>query len=273
MAVRDDRSPRVADARPIPRARLTGATVLVSGAAGGIGRATCDRLLLEGAHVVALDIDDVGLVALRDAAGPAARLAVVEVDATSSAGVRQAVEDATSGGALHGVVSVAGGSGRGAGDGPVHACTDDGWAWTLEANLTSHFVLVRAALPALLRADGAAVVLVGSVLGSTGGGRHFATHAYAAAKAGVAGLARAMASYYAADGLRVNVVAPGLVDTPMSRRAQEDSTVMGDVAARQPLGGMASPEAVAGTIVHLLSDDAAHTTGATIPVDGGWLIR
>jgi NAD(P)-dependent dehydrogenase (short-subunit alcohol dehydrogenase family) len=249
-----------------------GASVLVSGAAGGIGRATCERLCREGASVIAVDIDGERLETLRDGLQPGAAIELAVADATSAEQLQEIVRR-NGGDALHGVVSIAGGSGRRAGDGPVHECTEGGWAWTLEANLTSHFLLARAALPALRLADSASVVFVGSVLGSTGGGANFATHAYAAAKAGVAGLARAMASYYAADGVRVNVVAPGLVDTPMSRRAQGDPEVMADVAARQPLGGMVPPEAVAGTIAHLLGEDAAHTTGAILSVDGGWLIR
>jgi NAD(P)-dependent dehydrogenase (short-subunit alcohol dehydrogenase family) len=155
----------------------------------------------------------------------------------------------------------------------VHECSEAGWAWTLQINLTSQFLMARAALPRLIEAGGGSIVLLGSVLGLGGGGRNFATHAYAAAKAGTTGLARAMASYYAADGVRVNVVAPGLVATPMSHRAQESAAVMDEIRQRQPLGGIAQADEVAGTIAYLLSADAAHTTGAVITVDGGWLVR
>jgi NAD(P)-dependent dehydrogenase (short-subunit alcohol dehydrogenase family) len=174
---------------------------------------------------------------------------------------------------VDGLVSVAGASGRRAGDGPVHECSEEGWAWTLQTNLTSQFLMARAALPRLIEAGGGSIVLLGSVLGLGGGGRNFATHAYAAAKAGTTGLARAMASYYATDGVRVNVVAPGLVATPMSHRAQESADVMEEIGQRQPLGGIAQPDEVAGTIAYLLSADAAHTTGAVITIDGGWLVR
>jgi NAD(P)-dependent dehydrogenase (short-subunit alcohol dehydrogenase family) len=258
----------------LPARRLDGAVIVVTGAAGGIGSATCARLCAEGAHVVAVDLEHPSLEALKGRLPGGAAIELVAGDATVAATAQRAIDVATaSAGRLDGVVSIAGASGRRAGDGPVHECTDEGWAWTLQTNLTSQFLMARAALPVLIDNGGGSIVLLGSVLGLGGGGRHFATHAYAAAKAGTAGLARAMAGYYAADGVRVNVVAPGLVATPMSRRAQDDAAVMDEIDARQPLGGIAQPEEVAGTIAHLLSPDAAHTTGAVITVDGGWLVR
>jgi NAD(P)-dependent dehydrogenase (short-subunit alcohol dehydrogenase family) len=254
--------------------RLGHASVVVTGAAGGIGAATCARLVAEGARVVAVDRDRATLDELRSGLPADSALEVLAGDVTDTETAAAAVERAIDAfGRLDGVVSIAGASGRAAGDGPVHECTPEGWAWTLETNLTSQFLMARAALPKLIEGGGGSIVLLGSVLGLGGGGRNFATHAYAAAKAGTTGLARAMASYYASDGVRVNVVAPGLVATPMSARAQGDGEVMAEIEARQPLGGIAQPEQVAGTIAYLLSADSAHTTGATITVDGGWLVR
>lgn len=224
--------------------------------------------------MVAVDRDRASLDDLRAGLPRASAVEALAGDATDADTAGTAVDLAlASFGRLNGVVSIAGASGRQAGDGPVHECTPEGWAWTLETNLTSQFLMARAALPHLVDGGGGSIVLLGSVLGLAGGGRNFATHAYAAAKAGTAGLARAMASYYATDGVRVNVVAPGLVATPMSRRAQGDDDVMREIEQRQPLGGIAQAEQVAGTIAYLLSADASHTTGATITVDGGWLVR
>jgi meso-butanediol dehydrogenase / (S,S)-butanediol dehydrogenase / diacetyl reductase len=111
----------------------------------------------------------------------------------------------------------------------------------LEANLRSVFVYCKHAVPLLRAAGGGAIVTVSSVLGLVGGDRDFATHAYAAAKAGVIGLTRAMAATYARDGIRCNVVCPGLIETPMSRRAQEDSRIRARLPELQPLTGGFGP--------------------------------
>jgi NAD(P)-dependent dehydrogenase (short-subunit alcohol dehydrogenase family) len=117
-------------------------------------------------------------------------------------------------------------------------------------------------------------VNLGSVLGLVGGDEDFATHAYAAAKAGVVGLSRAMASFYAPRGLRVNVIAAGLIATPMSQRAQSDEHILSRLPQLQPLtGAMGTPEDIAATAAFLLSDDAGFITGAVLTVDGGWTVR
>ena len=99
----------------------------------------------------------------------------------------------------------------------------------------------------------------------------FATHAYAAAKGAEISLTRAMAAYYAKDGVRVNAIAPGLVRTPMSERAFNDPRSSEYTARKQPLaGGFLSPESVAHSATYLLSDESEHVTGQILEVDGGW---
>src|SRR4051794_18950943 len=150
----------------VPERRLEGASVVVTGAAGGIGAATCARLCAEGARVTAVDQDRGRLDALRASLATAGALEVLTGDATDAETAGAAVELArTSFGRLDGVVSIAGASGRQAGDGPVHECTPEGWAWTLETNLTSQFLMARAALPQLIAGGGGSIVLLGSVLG------------------------------------------------------------------------------------------------------------
>ena len=203
--------------------RLHDRHLIVTGAAGGIGRAAALRLSAEGGSVALFDRDESGLqetVRAVEAQGGTS-LSVV-IDLTDGAAVQAAVDRVGAAwGRLDGVFNGAGASGRRHGDGPVDACSEEGWQWTLDVNLTSIFLMCKYTMPWLLRSRGA-VVNLSSVLGIVGGDEDFATHAYAASKAGIIGLSRAMASYYAPQGVRVNVVAPGLIATPMSQRAQDD---------------------------------------------------
>jgi meso-butanediol dehydrogenase/(S,S)-butanediol dehydrogenase/diacetyl reductase len=193
------------------------------------------------------------------------------VDLTDAAAVAAAFQEAEARlGALHAVFNVVGASGRRHGDGPVDLCTDEGWEWTLNVNLRSVFHSCRAAVPALRRAGGGSIVNMGSVLGTTGHAA-FDTHAYAAAKGAVIALSRAMAARYAPEGIRVNVLCPGLIRTPMSTRAQQDPAVRALLPALQPLtGDFGEPEDVAAAALFLLSDESRFVTGAVLPVDGGW---
>jgi len=253
--------------------RLAGKITLITGAASGIGRATALRCAAEGARVALLDIAEEGLQETCNHIAGGQALPVT-VNLTQPDAVRAAVAEVINHwGRLDGVFNVAGGSGRAHGDGPVDRCTIEGWRWTLDLNLTSVFLVCKYATPALLASRGA-IVNMASVLGLVGGDEDFATHAYAASKAGVIGLSRAMASYYAPQGLRVNVIAPGLIATPMSRRAQEDPAIQARLPQLQPLtGAMGAPEDVAAAAIFLLSDEARFITGAVLPVDGGWTVR
>lgn len=252
--------------------RLEGRVALVTGAGGGIGRATARRFAGEGARVAALDLREDAAsetVALIRKAGGEARAVVA--DLTRAQEVERSVSEAREGwGRIDAVFNAAGASGRRHGDGPVDQCTEAGWRWTLDVNLTSQFLVCKYAIPHLLETRGA-VVNLASVLGLVGGDEGFATHAYATSKAGVIGLSRAMASYYAPRGVRVNVIAPGLIATPMSQRAQADPRILARLSELQPLtGAMGTPEDVAAAAAYLISDDARFVTGAVLTVDGGW---
>jgi NAD(P)-dependent dehydrogenase (short-subunit alcohol dehydrogenase family) len=180
-------------------------------------------------------------------------------------------------GRLDAVYSVAGISGRRFGDGPLHETTLEGWTTVIEANATSQFLVARAGVRRMLGQDPdpagtrGAVLLMSSALATHPAPAFFATHAYAASKGAIESLARSMAAHYAPHGIRVNVVAPSLIATPMSRRAQDDPAILAYLERKQPLaGGPIAADAVTATALHLLSPESAMVTGQVVAVDAGW---
>lgn len=115
---------------------------------------------------------------------------------------------------------------------------------------------------------------MGSVLGFSPSPQYFSTHAYAAAKSAIIGFSRAVASYYAKDNIRVNVIAPGLVETPMAERASKDESILSFIKTKQPLdaGRIGKPSDIDGLAVYFMSDQSKFTTGQVVAVDGGWSI-
>jgi NAD(P)-dependent dehydrogenase (short-subunit alcohol dehydrogenase family) len=248
--------------------------IIVTGAASGIGRAAARRLVEKGWRVALFDVDQVGGQAAAEELGEAALF--VHTDMTDPAAVGDAAAATVAHfGGLAGIVNVAGGSGRRWGDGPVAEATPEGWHKTLDLNLTSVFLGCRVAVAHLLEAgQGGVVINVASVLGLVGGDADFGTHAYAASKGGAISLTRSIASYYAPQGIRANVICPGLIATPMSARAQQSEHIKGRLPALQPLtGDFGQPEDVAGAVAFLASEEARFITGAVLTVDGGWTTR
>jgi NAD(P)-dependent dehydrogenase (short-subunit alcohol dehydrogenase family) len=192
----------------------------------------------------------------------------VEQDAESAVA---ACTDRYSG--IDAVFNVAGISGRRFGDGPLHECTVDGWDVTLANNARSTFLVCRAAVRYMLTRGGGTIINMTSVLAFSPEPGYFATHAYAASKGAIIALTTAMAAYYAPNSIRVNAIAPGLVATPMSRRAQEDPDILSFLGHKQPLrAGPLKPEDVAEAAIFLLSDAASAITGQVVTVDAGWSV-
>ncbi|MCU1570048.1 MAG: hypothetical protein JWR33_789 [Naasia sp.] len=162
-------------------------------------------------------------------------------------------------------------SGRRLGDGPVSECTDEAWDEVIRVDLTSAFYFLRSCLR---RSEpGASIVLIGSAL-ARGLDGDFLTAAYRVAKAGLIPLLEAAAYEGARRGIRVNLVAPGLVDTPMAARALGDESIRSRFGELMPLTRRpSSADEVASAVRWLVSEDSPQTTGAVIPVDGGWLLR
>lgn len=265
--------------------RFEGRSVLVTGSTG-MAASAIRAIAAEGGRVFAVSRTAAHLEALADelsAAGLGDRFAWHAADLRNEAAVETAFEAAEAANAatarLDAVYSVAGISGRRTGDGPLHEATLEGWEATLAANATSQFLVARAAVRRMLGqppdegGGRGSILLMSSTLATRPAAVHFATHAYAASKGAIEALARALAAYYAPHGIRVNAIAPALIATPMSRRAQEDPAILAYLERKQPLAhGPIDADAVTGTALHLLSDAARMVTGQVVAVDGGWSV-
>jgi NAD(P)-dependent dehydrogenase (short-subunit alcohol dehydrogenase family) len=228
---------------------LTGKVAVVTGAAGGIGGAVATAFADAGAEVVGLDREQADLSVADEVESFFAGLERVDI-----------------------LFNGAGISGRRFGDGPVDECTEVAWDTVLATNLKSVFLCSKHAVPLLRAAGGGAIVNLASIHGLVGGDADFATHAYAASKAGIVGLTRAMAVHYAREEIRCNAIAPGLIRTPMSQRAQSDPGILARLTELQPLtGDFGRPEDVAGAALYLAT--APFVTGTVLVVDGGWTAK
>jgi len=256
--------------------RLAGKTIIVTGAASGIGRATAQLFASEGACVAILDCDAAGgeetAQAIQDVGGNAI---FIQTDMSKAAEVEAAVRQTVERfGRLDAIFNGAGVSGRRWGDGPAAECSEEAWDRVMAINLKSVFLGCKYAIPQMIKTGGGAIVNLSSVLGLVGGDADFATHAYAASKGGIISLTRAIAVYYAPNNIRANVICPGLIATPMSQRAQASAAIRARLPELQPLmGDFGRVDDVAHAALYLISDEARFVTGAVLAVDGGWTAR
>ena len=254
--------------------KLSGKVLVVIGGTSGLGLSAARVFVREGARLVVVGRGAEKIQAVERELGSA--VAGLTADAmqsdTAACAIALAVEKF---GGFHGLYHVAGGSGRKQGDGPLHELTDEGWQFTLNENLTSLLYSNRAAVRQFLaQGRGGTVLNMGSVLGWSPSPQFFATHAYATAKAGIVGLTQTAAAHYAKDNIRFNVLAPALVATPMSERAQADTAILNFIRTKQPLDGgrIGRPEDLDAAAVFFMSDDSKFVTGQVLAVDGGWCV-
>lgn len=238
-------------------------SILVTGAASGIGRAIADAALGAGCHVLLIDRDADSLAKVRNELAAYGVVHTIAADVTDPDALLEAVSSTRSSRApLTAVAASAGIEVLGT----VDELSPEDWTRSLAVNLTGVFNTVRACLPELTETRGA-FVAVASDAGVTGAQRYAA---YCAAKHGVVGLVKAMALDYGPRGVRVNAVAPAFVQTPMADRIFEGSDAERDYYQRiVPLGRFARPEEIARAVLHLLGPDSTYTNGLIYRIDGG----
>ena len=245
--------------------------IVIIGGTTGMGLSAAHAFVREGARVVVVGRNPESVAAAQVALGDAAHARVGDAAHEGTAATAIAQCEKIWGG-FDGLYHVAGGSGRSFGDGPLHALTLEGWNKTLELNLSSLMLSNQAAVRAFQRnKTGGSILNMSSVLGYSPSPEFFVTHAYAAAKAAVHGFTRSVAAYYAKDNIRINALAPALVETPMAQRAANDARIQAFIHTKQPLDGgrMGRPQDLDGAAVYFMSDYARFTTGQIFSVDGG----
>jgi 3-oxoacyl-[acyl-carrier protein] reductase len=240
---------------------LTGKVALVTGASRGIGQAIAMRLAFQGAMVIAAarGTHADGCVAAIVAAG--CRAEALALDVTDTAALQGAPSDIV---ARHGRLDVVVSNAGITRDQLLMRMKRDDWDAVLATNLTATFVLTQAAMRPMLKQKGGRIIAVSSVVGQMG---NAGQTNYAASKAGLIGFAKALAREVASRGITVNVIAPGMIDTDMTRTLQEKAQV--DWTSQIPLGRLGSVDDVAAAACYLASDEASYITGHVLAVNGG----
>jgi 3-oxoacyl-[acyl-carrier protein] reductase len=238
---------------------LTGKTALVTGASGGIGGAIARALHRQGAAVMLAGTRQAVLEALAAELGERAHVAVADLgDPAAADALVKRAEEAM--GKLDVLVNNAGLTR----DGLALRMKDEDWQKVLDVNLTAGFRLARAALRGMMRRRAGRIIGITSVVGVTG---NPGQANYAASKAGMIGMSKALAAEVASRGITVNCVAPGFITSPMTDALTPEQRER--ITAAIPIGRIGNPEEVAACVVFLASDEASYVTGQTVHVNGG----
>jgi NAD(P)-dependent dehydrogenase (short-subunit alcohol dehydrogenase family) len=244
--------------------RLEGKTALITGAGSGIGRGVAERFLAEGARVVVSDRDT---DAARRVAEGLDRALAVALDVADETSVEAGFAVAAEAGFAPDVVVANAGVQLFGRDAQVADLDLEVWQRTITVNLTGTFLTLKHGVRALLAGSGGSIIVTGSPTGLNGEGQDFT--AYSSSKAGMHGMARAVAKAYAGRGIRVNTVVPGYTETPLVSAISGSPEGRAAIISRIPLGRPGTPADVEGIMVYLASDESAYATGAIFRVDGG----
>lgn len=243
---------------------LAGKHAVVTGGASGIGRAICLRLARDGADVAILDLDEPGARIVADTVrGLGRRALVATTDVADGASVAAAIVRVR---AELGPITVLVNDAGIANFAPLLSMTDELWDRMLAVHLRGTFLCTRAALPDMIAAGWGRIVNISSV-GGLRGAPHLAH--YAAAKAGVIGFTKAVALEVGPAGITANVIAPGLVDTPLLARAGVPEAILRTAREQTPVRRLGTPEDIAAACAYLVSDEAGFVTGQVLSPNGG----
>ena len=238
--------------------RLDGRLALVTGASGGLGGAIARTLHAQGATVVLSGTRADALQALADELGDRAQICPADLSDPAAADTLIAAAEAI--GPLHILVNNAGLTR----DGLALRMKDADWAQVLDVDLAAPFRMARAALRGMVRRRAGRIIGIGSIVGTTG---NPGQANYAAAKAGLVGMSKALAAEVGSRGITVNMIAPGYIQTAMTGALSAEQTAK--LTGAIPLGRMGQPADVAAAVLYLASDEAAWVTGTTLHVNGG----
>jgi 3-oxoacyl-[acyl-carrier protein] reductase len=240
---------------------LTGKVALVTGASRGIGRAIAARLAAQGALVVAAARGDNAQASVDDIAAAGGRAEALTLDVTDAAAVEAAPGDIVK---RHGRLDIVVSNAGVTRDQLLMRMKRDDWDAVLATNLTATFLLAQAAMRPMLKQRGGRIIAISSVVGQTG---NAGQSNYAASKAGLIGFAKALAREVASRTITVNVVAPGMIDTDMTRAIADKAQI--DWSSQIPLGRLGTVDEVAAAVSFLASDEASYITGHVLAVNGG----